>query len=73
MTFVISALCASVTFAQYCTPIYTTGTAEGDFIDGVVVADLSNTSSGAAITGIGYSDYTGLTANVTMGDTYTMT
>ncbi len=73
MTFVIATLSATITFAQYCTPAYTTGTAEGDYIDGVTVADLSNTFSGGAISGVGYSDYTALSANVLMGDTYTMT
>ncbi|MBK8344270.1 MAG: hypothetical protein IPL12_13735 [Bacteroidetes bacterium] len=73
MTFVIATLSATITFAQYYAPAYTTGTAEGDYIDGVTVADLSNTFSGGAISGVGYSDYTALSANVLMGDTYTMT
>ncbi|HRF76963.1 MAG TPA: GEVED domain-containing protein, partial [Chitinophagales bacterium] len=66
-------LSSATAFSQYCIPAYTTGTAEGDFIDGVTVSDLSNIGSGGAITDVGYSDYTGLTANLTIGTTYTMT
>lgn len=66
-------LSSATAFSQYCIPAYTTGTAEGDFIDGVTVSDLSNVGSGGAITDVGYSDFTALTANITLGATYTMT
>ncbi|HMZ87776.1 MAG TPA: GEVED domain-containing protein [Chitinophagales bacterium] len=59
--------------AQYCTPTYTTGTAEGDYINGVTVGTIANTFSGAAITGVGYSDYTFLSTDLNIGDAYTMT
>jgi len=59
--------------AQYCTPVYTTGTADGDYINGVTVGAIANTGSGAAITGVGYSDYTALSSDLTVGSTYTMT
>jgi len=54
-------------------PTYTTGTAEGDFIDGVTVGDIANTGTGGEITGIGYSDYTFLSTDLSVGMTYTMT
>lgn len=69
----VGLISASASFAQYCTPTYTTGTAAGDFIDGVAVADISNTGTGGAITGTGYSDYTFLSTSMTAGTTYTMT
>lgn len=64
---------ATASFAQYCTPVYTTGTGAGDYIDGVTVGDISNLFSGVAITGVGYSDYTALSTDLTVGMSYTMT
>ncbi len=64
---------ASAGFAQYCTPVYTTGTTAGDYIDGVSVGAIANTASGGAITGVGYSDYTFLSTDLTVGMSYTMT
>lgn len=64
---------ATASYAQYCMPTYTTGTAEGDFIDGVTVGDIANTGTGGEITGIGYSDYTFLSTDLSVGMTYTMT
>lgn len=66
-------LIAGTSFAQYCTPVYTTGTTFGDFIDGVTVGDIANLGTGGEITGIGYSDYTAISTNLTIGTTYTMT
>lgn len=47
-----------LTFAmpQACTPVYTGGTSLGDFIDGVQLNTLSNTSTGG-ITAPSYTDY----------------
>ena len=59
-------------FAQYCTPVYTTGTSDNDRIDGVVLGDISNTASGGEITDIGYSDYTDLSTDLSNGATYTL-
>ena len=59
--------------AQYCLPTYTTGTTDGDFIDGVSVGDIANTGTGGAITGVGYSDYSFLSTDLMQGLTYTMT
>jgi len=59
--------------AQYCLPTYTTGTTDGDFINGVTLNTIVNTGTGGAITGIGYSDYTALSTDLTMGTMYTMT
>lgn len=69
----ITLLSAGMAHAQYCTPSYTTGTAEGDYINGVTVNTIVNTGSGGAITGVGYSDYTYLSTDLNIGDTYTMT
>ncbi len=70
---VVMLIAASSSFAQYCTPIYTTGTGAGDYIDGVTVGDIANTGSGPEITGIGYSDFTYLSSDLTVGMSYTMT
>lgn len=66
-------LCSATVYGQYCTPVYTTGTAEGDQIEGVELEDISNTESGGSISGTGYSDYTGLSTELTNGITYTLT
>jgi len=66
-------LISTTVFSQYCEPAYSTGTGAGDYIDGVVVGGISNTGSGVAITGVGYSDYTALTTDLTIGTSYTMT
>jgi hypothetical protein len=70
---VVMLIAASSSFAQYCTPVYTSGTAFGDYIDGVSVGDIANTFSGPEITGVGYSDYTFLSTDLTVGMSYTMT
>ncbi len=72
-TLVAVMVSASFTYAQYCIPMYTTGTTEGDFINGVSVGTIANTGTGGAITGVGYSDYTALSTDLTLGTTYTMT
>jgi hypothetical protein len=41
----------------HCLPSSLTGTADGDFIDGVVLADINNTNSGA-VDGPNYTNYT---------------
>ncbi len=59
--------------AQYCDPVYTTGTGAGDYIDGVVLEDINNVGSGPSTSGIvGYSDFTDLSTLLTPGLTYTI-
>ncbi len=57
---------------QYCLPEYINGTADGDFIDDVILEDISNTGSGGEITDVGYSDYTDLSAMLNVGESYTL-
>ncbi len=66
-------LIGSAAHAQYCTPTYTTGTAEGDYINGVTVNTINNVGTGGAITGTGYSNYTFLSTDLEIGLSYTMT
>ncbi len=66
-------LCGGMAFAQPCLPVYTTGTDDGDLIDGVELEDISNVGSGGEITDIGYSDYTDLSTELMNGETYIMT
>lgn len=54
--------------AAYCIPTSPNGTDQGDLVDGVVLADLVNTGSGA-IGGPSYSDLTHLLATVQRGTT----
>ncbi|MBP9703960.1 MAG: hypothetical protein KBD79_04350, partial [Chitinophagales bacterium] len=59
--------------AQYCDPIYSTGTGSDDYIDGVILEDIENTSSGYSTSGIiGYSDYTDLSTVLNAGLEYTL-
>lgn len=60
-------------FAQYCTPLYTTGTAASDYINGVTLEGISNLGTGGSITTTGYSDYTALSADLTNGASYSLT
>jgi len=41
----------------YCTPVSVTGTAQGDYVDGVQLASINNTGTGG-VTGPAYSNYT---------------
>lgn len=66
-------LCSATVYGQYCIPEYVTGTGEGDQLEGVELADISNTGSGGEITDIGYSDYTDLSTELTNGATYELT
>ena len=43
--------------SDYCTPILLAGTSDGDFINGVELANMSNPNTGS-ITGPSYTDYT---------------
>ena len=47
-------LSSATAFSQYCIPAYTTGTAEGDFIDGVTENDRSMVIAGGTITEVLY-------------------
>ncbi len=64
---------SAASFGQYCTPEYITGTGDNDYINGVVLGAISNTETGGAITGTGYSDYTYLSTPLDEGTSYTMT
>ncbi len=57
---------------QYCIPQTVYGTINGDYVDDVEFAEISNTGTGAA-GGPAYNDYLGLTANVQRGRTYELT
>jgi len=72
MLFLVLLTSAGLVQGQYCVPEYTTGTDAGDYIDGVVLEDIDNTSSGESITDVGYSDYTDLSTVLTPGLSYTM-
>ena len=56
-------------FADYCIPNYGFGPGANDYIDGVVLGDISNfTGAGAE-----YNDYTGLSTTIAPGSTHTLT
>lgn len=50
-------------------PVYTYGITDGDYITNVTFNDINNTSTND---GDAYSDYTNIIANVTKGDSYTL-
>lgn len=53
----------------YCTPTTTDGTADGDFINGVVLGDISNTGTGG-VSGEDYYDYTSMSTVLDTSATY---
>lgn len=55
--------------AQYCVPDYTSGTIDDDYIDGVELNTISNLDNGPG-DGSGYTDYTALSTDLTIGYTY---
>ncbi|MBC8047565.1 MAG: T9SS type A sorting domain-containing protein [Fimbriimonadaceae bacterium] len=57
--------------AQYCTPAYATGAAEGDYIDRVVLGTIDNTTGDDG--GLDYVDYTALSTDLTAGTEYSIT
>ncbi len=63
--------CQGGTGSSLCVPTSANGTADGDFIDGVVLQGISNTGSGSA-TGPTYNDYTAYTATLNRNSTYTV-
>ena len=63
----------SKTFAQtYCVPTYSTGTVDGDYIDGVTLGTINNLATGDTL-GLAYNDYTNLSTNLVFSQTYNMT
>lgn len=58
-----------ITSAVACTPTFTTGTSDGDFIDGVVFGNMSNTGTGST-TGPNFNDYGSLTCQVAKVDSH---
>ncbi len=58
--------------ATYCIPNPSTGTTDGDFIDGVVLGSINNTSSGSS-SGPNYTNYTsGMSTTVIKGSAYSV-
>lgn len=56
-------------YADYCIPNYGFGPGANDYIDGIVLGDISNfTGAGAE-----YNDYTGLSTTIAPGSTHTLT
>lgn len=55
--------------AQYCTPVYTAGTTDDDYINGVSVGTIENLDSGGG-DGSGYSDFTDLSTDLFAGMYY---
>ncbi|MEZ5013624.1 MAG: GEVED domain-containing protein [Chitinophagales bacterium] len=58
-------------FAQYCIPVYTTGTTDGDYVSYVGLGDIMNTTDGAPDPF--YTDYTDLTTDLVAGMSYSLT
>jgi PKD repeat protein len=58
--------------AQYCTPIYLTGTASDDYIDGVILGSINNVATGDP-NGNFYNNYTSQSTTLQAGSTYPMT
>ncbi len=54
-----------ITITNYCIPDFTSGTSDGDFIDGVVLGTINNTNTGG-IGGPSYNDYTNLSTNLAL-------
>ena len=54
-----------------CIPTSVVGTADGDFIDGVILETIQNVGTGST-TGPTYNDYTMQSATLTRGETYTL-
>jgi hypothetical protein len=57
--------------AQYCTPTYSSGSTDGDYIDRVVLESIDNTTGDDG--GLDYADYTSLSADLTAGSSYDIT
>ena len=55
-----------------CIPTSGSGPSDGDFIDGVVLGTINNTSTGS-ISGPGYVDYTAMSTSLNQGAPYTIT
>ncbi|MFI5172229.1 MAG: GEVED domain-containing protein [Chitinophagales bacterium] len=64
-------VCAAPAFSQYCIPAYTGGTVEGDYCSYVGLGTINNTTIGAPSPF--YSDYTAMSTNLMVGNTYTIT
>jgi hypothetical protein len=55
----------------YCVPQYASGTANGDYINGVTLGSISNLNSGSS-TGSSYNDLTNLSTGLAAGTEYTL-
>jgi len=54
-----------------CVPTSAIGTADGDYIDGVILEDIANIGTGST-TGPTYNDYTAHSATLAQGESYTL-
>ena len=61
------------TYVVYCNPTYTNPCSSLDFIDGVVISDLSNLSTGCNGNADNFIFYNSMAANVALGLTYPIT
>ena len=57
--------------ATYCIPSISSGTADGDFINGVTLGTIVNTNSGS-VNGPLYNDYTFLSTNIAQSSNYNL-
>jgi len=60
-------------YVTFCTPTYTNACSTGDFIDGVAVSDLSNTTTGCNGNANNFIFYSSMVANVGVGSSYPIT
>ena len=56
---------------NYCIPTSANGTSDGDYLNGVVLEDISNTGTGG-VSGPTYVDYTAQSTQLVRGNTYTL-
>jgi hypothetical protein len=66
-----STACSGVVPPGGCIPTSANGTAEGDYVDGVSLADIDNVGSGSA-GGATYHDYTAQSATLARGTSYSL-
>lgn len=71
ITAIFALLLTQAAMAQYCTPDYTTGVTDGDYIDRVVLGSIDNTTGDDG--GLEYVDHTALSTDLTADMEYTLT
>ncbi|MEQ8563041.1 MAG: GEVED domain-containing protein [Cytophagales bacterium] len=60
-----------ITITNYCIPDPSTGTSDGDYIDGVVLGNINNQNTGSS-TGPSYNDYTNLSTDIARNSNQTV-